>query len=140
MSAATKALIAAILSPPLLVPSPPLPLTSPPTRASPTFDEAPPGYKVAGIRLRAASPSIDHLSEIPSPPLLLPSTSHRYNLPEADMMLRKRARFTASTSRFEVGESSAAAAARQPGLDVATVDVIPGCPMSREVGYEIEDV
>ncbi|GJS06008.1 ribonuclease H-like domain-containing protein [Tanacetum coccineum] len=70
--------------------------------------------EVAGIRLRAASPSTHHPSEIPSPPLLLPSTSHRNDLPEADMPLRKRARFTTPTGRFEVGESSsAAAAARQ---------------------------
>ncbi|GKG38168.1 hypothetical protein Tco_0457391, partial [Tanacetum coccineum] len=80
----------------------------------------------AGIRLRAASPSTYHPSEIASPPLLLPSTSHRDDTPEADMPLRKRARFTASASGFEVGESSAAAAARQPVLDVATVDATPG--------------
>ncbi|GKG62138.1 hypothetical protein Tco_0632042, partial [Tanacetum coccineum] len=36
--------------------------------------------------------------------------------------------------------SLAAAAARQPGLDVATVDVNLGRPMSRAVGYRIEDV
>ncbi|GKD76611.1 hypothetical protein Tco_1339232, partial [Tanacetum coccineum] len=35
---------------------------------------------------------------------------------------------------------SLAVAARQPGLDVATVDATPGHPMSREVGYGIEDV
>ncbi|GJZ75623.1 hypothetical protein Tco_0640088 [Tanacetum coccineum] len=56
------------------------------------------------------------------------------------MSLWKRACFTTPTGRFEVGESSSAAAARQPGLDVATVDATPGCPMSREVGYGIEDV
>ncbi|GKF48462.1 hypothetical protein Tco_0141713, partial [Tanacetum coccineum] len=50
---------------------------------------------------------------------------------------------------FEVGESSAAVAARQPGLDVThaidysfvdIVDATPGRPMSREVGYGITDV
>ncbi|GKE38025.1 hypothetical protein Tco_1461430 [Tanacetum coccineum] len=56
------------------------------------------------------------------------------------MQLRKRACFTAPTSRFEVGESSAAVAARQPGLEVTTIDATPGCSMSREVGYEITDV
>ncbi|GJX45910.1 hypothetical protein Tco_0262586 [Tanacetum coccineum] len=76
MSAATKALIVAI-------PSPPLPLPSPPIHTSPTYAEAPLGYKAPEIRLRAASSSTHHLSEIPSPPL------------------------------FEVGESSSAAAARQ---------------------------
>ncbi|GKG55608.1 hypothetical protein Tco_0574502, partial [Tanacetum coccineum] len=92
------------------------------------------------IRLRAASPSTHHPSEIPSLPLLLPSTSHRDDLPEVDIPLRKRARFTAPTGRFEVGESLAVAAARQPGLDVATVDDTPRYLMSREVGYGIEDV
>nr|GEV51795.1 hypothetical protein [Tanacetum cinerariifolium] len=75
--------------------------------------EAPLGYKAAGIRLRAASPPTHHPSDIPSPPLLLPYTTHRDDLPEADMPLWKRARFTALTGRFEVGENSLAAAARQ---------------------------
>ncbi|GJU27635.1 putative reverse transcriptase domain-containing protein [Tanacetum coccineum] len=84
------------------IPSPPLPLPSPPT-TSPTYAEAPLGYRAAEIRLRAASPSTYHLSKIPSPPLLLPSTTHKYDLPEVDMPLWKRARFTAPTGRLEVG-------------------------------------
>ncbi|GKB67109.1 hypothetical protein Tco_0928521 [Tanacetum coccineum] len=40
---------------------------------------------------------LHHPSEIPSPPLLLPSTTHRDDLSEEDMPLRKRARFTALT-------------------------------------------
>ncbi|GJX09099.1 hypothetical protein Tco_0198958 [Tanacetum coccineum] len=81
-----------IPSPPLPVPSPPLPLPSLPT-TSPTYDEASLGYKAARIRLRAASPSTHHPSEIPSPPL------------------------------FKVEESSSAAAARQVGHTLAhTVD------------------
>ncbi|GJX52182.1 hypothetical protein Tco_0280551 [Tanacetum coccineum] len=112
-----------IPSPPLPVSSPPLPLTSPPNVYSPTYVVAPLGYKASGVRLRAASPSTHHPSDIPSPPLLLPSTTHRYDLPEADMPLQKRARFTAPTGRFEVGESSSAAAARQAGHTLAhTVD------------------
>ncbi|GJT82711.1 hypothetical protein Tco_1057053 [Tanacetum coccineum] len=163
MSAATEALIAEVVaalplspppspltslsfllpqipSPPLHVPSPPLPQPSPPTHTSPTYDEAPLGYRAAGIRLRAASPSTHHPSKIPSPPLLLPSTTHRDDLPKVDIPLRKRARFTALASGFKVGKSSAAVATRQPGLDVATLDVTPGRPMYREVGYGIEDV
>ncbi|GJR46952.1 hypothetical protein Tco_1315055 [Tanacetum coccineum] len=97
------------------IPSPPLPLPSPPTHTSPTYAEAPLGYRTARIQLRAASPSTHHPSEIPSPPLLLPSTTHREDLPEADMPLQKRARFIAPTGRFEVRESSSAAAARQAG-------------------------
>ncbi|GKC51275.1 hypothetical protein Tco_1074020 [Tanacetum coccineum] len=109
------------------IPLPPLPLPSPPT-TSPTYDEAPLGYRAAMIRLRAASPPTHHPLEIPLLPLLLPSTSHRDDLLEADMSLRKRAYFTAPTSRFEVGESSLAAAARQAER-----------PMSREVGFGITD-
>nr|GEX54225.1 hypothetical protein [Tanacetum cinerariifolium] len=60
---------------------------------------APLGYRVAGIRIRA----------------LLPSTSHRTDIPEADMPHQKKACLTAPTLGFEIGESSAAGAARQPG-------------------------
>ncbi|GJZ19849.1 hypothetical protein Tco_0556439 [Tanacetum coccineum] len=90
--------------------------------------------------LIAVVASTHHPSELPSPPLLLQSASHRDDIPEADMPLRKKARFTTPTSRSKVGESSAAVAARQLRLDVATVDATPGRPMSREVGYRIEDV
>ncbi|GJZ71443.1 hypothetical protein Tco_0635294 [Tanacetum coccineum] len=101
------------------IPSPPLPLPSPPTHTSPTYAEAPLGYKAAKIQLRGASPSIHHPSEIPSPPLLLPSTTHRDNRPEVDMPLQKRDCFTAPTGRFEVGESSLAAATWQAGHTLA---------------------
>nr|GFA83598.1 hypothetical protein [Tanacetum cinerariifolium] len=94
-------------------PSPTLPLPSPPTHTSPTYAKAPLGYKAAMIQWRAASPSTHHPLEIPSLPLLLPSTTHRDDLPEANMLLQKRACFTAPTGRFEVRESSSAAAARQ---------------------------
>nr|GEU68370.1 putative reverse transcriptase domain-containing protein [Tanacetum cinerariifolium] len=60
---------------------------------------APLGYKAAGIRMRA----------------LLPSTSHRTDVPEAEMSPRKRACFTTPASRLEIRESSAASAARQTG-------------------------
>ncbi|GJX47530.1 hypothetical protein Tco_0272720 [Tanacetum coccineum] len=111
-------------SPIVTIPSPPLPIPSPHTHTNPTYDEAPLGYRAAGIRLRAASISTHHPSEIPSPPLLLPSTSHRDDIPKADMPLWKRARFTTPTSRSEVGESSVTVAARQLGLDVATDDMV----------------
>ncbi|GJW94252.1 hypothetical protein Tco_0173924 [Tanacetum coccineum] len=86
-----SSLLLQISSPPLPVPSPPLPLSSPPTHTSPIYAEAPLGYKAAKIRLRAASPPTHHPSEIPSLPLLIPSTTHRDDLPEADMPLWKRA-------------------------------------------------
>ncbi|GKC59521.1 hypothetical protein Tco_1087119, partial [Tanacetum coccineum] len=94
---------------PLSVPSPPLLIPSLPTHTSPTYDEAPLGYKAAMIRSRVASPSTHHPllpSEIPSPPLLLPFTAHKDDIPEANMSLQKRAYITAHASRFKVGESS----------------------------------
>nr|GEW92171.1 putative reverse transcriptase domain-containing protein [Tanacetum cinerariifolium] len=71
-------------TPPLLVSSPPLPLPSPLT-TSPTYAGVPLGYRAAGIRMRA----------------LLPSTSHRTNIPEAEMPPRKRACFTILASELE---------------------------------------
>nr|GEZ47565.1 hypothetical protein [Tanacetum cinerariifolium] len=100
MSASMEACIArqaALLSPPLLVPSLPLPLSSPLT-TSLTDTGVPLGYRAAGIRMRA----------------LLPSTSHKTDIPDADMSPRKRACLTDPTPGFEIGESSAVGAARQP--------------------------
>ncbi|GJU41991.1 hypothetical protein Tco_1194948 [Tanacetum coccineum] len=54
-----------IPSPPLLVLSPPLTLPSPPIYTSPTYAEAPLGYRAAMIQSRATSPP-----HVPSPPLL----------------------------------------------------------------------
>nr|GEY27889.1 putative reverse transcriptase domain-containing protein [Tanacetum cinerariifolium] len=113
----------------IYIPSPPLPLPSPPT-TSPIYAEAPLGYRAAGIRLRPASPSTHHPSEIPSPPMLLPSTSLIDDTLEADMLLQKRARFTAPAFGFEVRESLAAAAARQLILDVSIMDATPVCLVS----------
>ncbi|GKC15706.1 hypothetical protein Tco_1012488 [Tanacetum coccineum] len=95
-----SSLLPQIPSPPLPVSSPPLLLPSPPN-TSPTYVEAPLGYRATKIRMRAASP-----------PLLLPFTSHRIDIPEAEMSPQKRACFTTPASRFEVEESSAATAAR----------------------------
>ncbi|GJY60678.1 putative reverse transcriptase domain-containing protein [Tanacetum coccineum] len=61
------------------------------------------------------SPLSSPLPRIPSLSLLLPSPTRRDIIPEADMPLQKRARFTALSQRFKIRESSAAAAARQPG-------------------------
>nr|GFA06430.1 hypothetical protein [Tanacetum cinerariifolium] len=101
MSASMEACIArhvALLLPPLPVPSLPLPLPLPLT-TSPTDTEAPLGYRAAGIRMRA----------------LLPSTSRRTNIPEADVSPQKRACLTTLAFGFEIGESSAADAAGKPG-------------------------
>ncbi|GJS32904.1 hypothetical protein Tco_0531286 [Tanacetum coccineum] len=59
------------------------------------------------------------LSPTPSPLLFLPSTSRRADIPEADIPPQKRLLLTVPTLRFEVGESSAAVAARHPGSTVA---------------------
>ncbi|GKA82180.1 putative reverse transcriptase domain-containing protein [Tanacetum coccineum] len=61
------------------------------------------------------SPLSSPLPMIPSPPLLLPPPIRRDIILEADMPPQKRARFDALFHRFEIGESSAAVAARQPG-------------------------
>ncbi|GKD21051.1 hypothetical protein Tco_1222754 [Tanacetum coccineum] len=94
---------AAAPTPPLPVASPPLPLPSPLT-TSPTDAGAPLGYRAIGIWIRAASP-----------PLLLTFTSYRTDIPEAEMPPRKRACFATPALGFEIGESSATGAARQPG-------------------------
>nr|GEZ94725.1 hypothetical protein [Tanacetum cinerariifolium] len=61
-----------------------------------------------------------HTSSFPLPSSL-PSTSGSESIPEADIPLQKRARFTTPTGRYEVGESSVAATARQirPALAIA---------------------
>nr|GFC32173.1 hypothetical protein [Tanacetum cinerariifolium] len=54
-------------------------------------------------------------------PSSIPSSSGSESIPEADIPLQKRARFTTPTSRYEIGESSVATAARQirPTLTIA---------------------
>nr|GFD06716.1 hypothetical protein [Tanacetum cinerariifolium] len=83
---------------PLPISSPPLPLPSPLT-TSPTNTGAPLGYKAVRIRMRA----------------LLSFTSHRTDVPEAEMPPQKRAYFTIPAPRLEIGESLAADVVRQPG-------------------------
>ncbi|GKE04523.1 hypothetical protein Tco_1396541 [Tanacetum coccineum] len=101
MSASMKVRIAehaAAPTPPLHVSSPPLPLPSPLT-TSPTDTGAPLAYRAAGIRIRA----------------LLPSTSHKTDIPEAKMLPQKRDGFTTPASGLKIEESLAASVARQPG-------------------------
>ncbi|GJW45928.1 hypothetical protein Tco_0077574 [Tanacetum coccineum] len=127
MSASIEARIAeyaAAPTPPLHVSSPPLPLPSPLT-TSPTDAGAPLGYRAAGIHMRAASP-----------PLLLSSNSHKYDIPKAEMPPQKRACFTTPAPGFEVGESSAAGAARQPG---PTLEFDLRRDRVMETGYGITD-
>ncbi|GJV99413.1 putative reverse transcriptase domain-containing protein [Tanacetum coccineum] len=53
-------------------------------------------------------------------PLPAPSTSHRADIPGADTPPRKRLLLTTPRPGCEIGESSAAAAARQPGPTIET--------------------
>nr|GEX15845.1 hypothetical protein [Tanacetum cinerariifolium] len=101
--------------------SAPAPQSPPPYLLSPLSSLLP---KIPSSPLPLPSPPTTSLTyAIPSPPLLLPSTTHKDDLLNADMPLRKRARFTAPNGRFEVGESSSTAAARQAGHTIAhTVD------------------
>nr|GEX04322.1 hypothetical protein [Tanacetum cinerariifolium] len=121
MSASIEACIArhvALLSPPLLIPSLPLPFPSPLT-TSLTNIGAPLGYRVAGIRMRA----------------LLPSTSCRTDVPEADMPPQKKACFITPTPGFKIGESYTAGDARQPG---PTESDLRRCRVE-QAGYRITD-
>ncbi|GJW27056.1 putative reverse transcriptase domain-containing protein [Tanacetum coccineum] len=63
---------------------------------------------------------------IPSPPFPLPSPDHKGALPEDDMPPRKRICFTTSSRRFEIGESSEAATARQTGPALVREEVNEG--------------
>ncbi|GJQ90052.1 hypothetical protein Tco_0001191, partial [Tanacetum coccineum] len=68
------------------------------------------------------SPSPSLLSPLSSPHLRIPlSPTYRDSILEADLPLQKRARF--SPSPFNIGESSAAATARQPGSTFAHVTI-----------------
>nr|GEW20563.1 hypothetical protein [Tanacetum cinerariifolium] len=99
---------------------PPPPIILPRTRASMVLmRSAAPSTFILAPRLRTPPIETPPLLPIPLPtssfplPLLLPSTSGSESTPEADMSLRKRARFTTYTGGYKVGESSVAAAARQ---------------------------
>ncbi|GKC10663.1 putative reverse transcriptase domain-containing protein [Tanacetum coccineum] len=65
------------------------------------------------------SPLSYPLPRIPSPLLLLPPPTRRDIIPKADMPPQKRPRFSSPSYRFEIGKSSAAAAARQHGSTLA---------------------
>nr|GFA87069.1 hypothetical protein [Tanacetum cinerariifolium] len=125
------------------IPFPPLPpILSPP---SPVLSPAPPpspirslGYRDAMIRLR------DETAATSSPPLQLPSNSRMEDRPKVTLPPRKRLDI-ALGPRYEVGESSSAAAARPAGgfrADygfVATVDREIMRDPEREIGYGITD-
>ncbi|GJY32975.1 hypothetical protein Tco_0417444 [Tanacetum coccineum] len=157
--------------PPILSPlpvSPPLSVSSPPP-ASPI---RPLGYRAVMIRLRAEVQSTSYSLPLPPPiilsytrsdapssgtppllpipaptslpSLLLPSTNRREDIPKVTLPPRKRLGI-ALGPRYEVGESSSAAAARPTGGSrakygfVATLDKEIRRDPERYVGYEITD-
>ncbi|GJX85892.1 hypothetical protein Tco_0336666 [Tanacetum coccineum] len=146
-----------IPSPPLPVP-PPVPVLPPSPPASPI---RPLGYRAAMIRLRAEAASTSHSPPLPppiilshtrpaapssgTPPLHLLSTDRREDRPEVCLPPRKRLCSTQGP-RYEVGESSSAAAARPTGgcrADygfVGTMDTEIRRQRAEEVGYGIRDV
>nr|GEZ58509.1 putative reverse transcriptase domain-containing protein [Tanacetum cinerariifolium] len=118
-------------SPPPRIPFPPLPLIlSPPL---PVLSPAPPpspirslGYRAAMIRLR------DEAASTSSPPLQLPSASRKEDRPEVTLPPHKRLGI-AFGPRYEVGESSSAAAARTAGgLRADYGFVATGAPVSTD--------
>nr|GFC31002.1 hypothetical protein [Tanacetum cinerariifolium] len=119
--------------PPIL--SPPLPILAPAPPPSPIRSL---GYRAAMIRLR------DEVASTSPPSSQLPSASRWEDRPEVTLPPRKRLDI-ALGPRYEVGESSSAAAARPAGgfrADygfVATVDREIMCDPEREVGYGITD-
>nr|GFA14975.1 putative reverse transcriptase domain-containing protein [Tanacetum cinerariifolium] len=130
-------------SSPPRIPFPPLPpILSPPSLV---LSPAPPpspirslGYRAAMIRLR------DEAASTSPPPSQLPSASYREDRPEVTLPPRKRLGIALGL-RYEVGESSYAAAARPAGgfrADygfVATIDREIMRDPEREVGYGITD-
>ncbi|GJW86351.1 hypothetical protein Tco_0161691 [Tanacetum coccineum] len=129
------------------IPSPPLP-TSPPTSILPASPPASPirplGYRVAMIRLRAETPSTSHSLPLPTSSLTLQllSSNRRADRTETTLPPRKRLGIDLGP-RCEVGESSAAAAARLIGgrrADYGTIDTEIRRQRAKEVGYGIRDV
>ncbi|GJZ76150.1 hypothetical protein Tco_0640615 [Tanacetum coccineum] len=152
------------ISPPLpQISSPPLPVSSPVPVLSPSPPASPIsplGYRAAMIRLRAKAASTSHSLPLPppiipshtrpnappsgTPPLHLLSIDRRADRPEVTLPPQKRLGI-ALGPRYEVGESSSAAAARPTGGlrayygFVATIDREIMRDLERDVGYEITD-
>ncbi|GJU90052.1 hypothetical protein Tco_1302475 [Tanacetum coccineum] len=84
-----------------------------PTSSPPASLIRPLGYRAAMIRLRAETPSTSHPLPLPtsSPPLQLLSSDHRANRPEITLPPQKSLGIDLGP-RYEIGESSAAGAAR----------------------------
>nr|GEZ41357.1 hypothetical protein [Tanacetum cinerariifolium] len=115
---------------PIFTPLPPSPpIIFPCTRASMVLMiSAAPSTLILAPRSRTPPIGTPPLLPIPLPtssfplPLLLLSTSGSESVPEADMPLQKRDRFTTPTGGYEVGESSVAATATQIRPDLIIDD------------------
>ncbi|GKE98973.1 hypothetical protein Tco_0022324, partial [Tanacetum coccineum] len=98
------------------IPSPPLPVSPPVLVLPPSLPASPIrplGYRAAMIWLRAEAASTSHSLPLP-PPLHLLSTDHIEDRPEVCLPPQKRLCSTQGP-RYEVRESSSAAAARPTG-------------------------
>nr|GEZ19145.1 hypothetical protein [Tanacetum cinerariifolium] len=105
---------------PIFTPPPPPHIILPRNRASMVLmRSAAPSTFILAPRSKTPPIGTPPLLPIPLPtssfplPLLLPSTSGSESIPEADMPLQKRTRFTTPTGGYDVGESFVVAAARQ---------------------------
>ncbi|GJZ60477.1 hypothetical protein Tco_0616293 [Tanacetum coccineum] len=153
------------VSPPLpQIPSPPLPVSSPVPVLSPSPPASPIrslDYRTVMIWLRAEAMSTSHSLPLPPPiilshtrpdapssgipPLHLLSTDHRSDRPEVTLLSRKRLGITFGP-RYEVRESSSAAAARPAGglrADygfVTTMDREIRRDPERDVGQDMDEV
>nr|GFC57150.1 hypothetical protein [Tanacetum cinerariifolium] len=90
----------------------------------PAEDEAPIEAYIPEVASAPTPPLPPSFLSLRTPPLLpiplpVPSTSRRAEIPEADTPPQKRLLLTAPRPGCEVVESSAAAAARQPGPTMA---------------------
>ncbi|GJR52269.1 hypothetical protein Tco_1402790 [Tanacetum coccineum] len=151
------------VSPPLpQIPLPPLPVSSPVLVLSPSTPASPIrplGHRAAIIRLRAEAASTSHSLPLPPPiilshtrpdapssgipPLHLLSTDRREDGPEVTLPPQKRLGI-ALGPRYEIGESSSAAARPVGGLRadygfVATMDREIRHYLERDVGYGLTD-
>nr|GFC92224.1 hypothetical protein [Tanacetum cinerariifolium] len=122
-------------------PTPPLPPSFLSTRIRPSHTRA------AMAQMRAIVPFTYHsllLSGTPPLlpiPLLVPSTSRRAEIPEADTPPRKRLLLNAPRPECEVGESSVvAAAARQPRPTMALVRAEIEVLKRERLAYEQESI
>nr|GEY18645.1 hypothetical protein [Tanacetum cinerariifolium] len=114
---------------PIFTPLPPPPNILPRTRASMALiRSASPSTFILASRSRKSPIGTPLLLPIPIPtssfplPLSLPSTSSSESVPEVDMPLWKRARFTTPTGGYEVGESFVASTARHIRLALTIAD------------------